>query len=208
MLFLGFSIISSVSLADTTQVTPSVVYNDVKSIGPKIEQALSALGKELKVGATAVWDILVRQQLVWSYCFLILTLISIFNWYLFYKRNFGKLKEGEYITGEQDVFDRVPNPDYDPAYRARYLPYEGKPGYTNEIADRRYAKYLHESKGKKTIVVPITKDGVFGFKYLHLTICICLSILSFLHFSDMLTGFINPEYGAMKTIAEIATQIK
>ena len=28
------------------------------------------------------------------------------------------------------------------------------------------------------------------------------------HFSDMLTGFINPEYGAMKTIVQFATTLK
>jgi len=34
------------------------------------------------------------------------------------------------------------------------------------------------------------------------------SVLVVIHFNDMLTGFINPEFGALKTIAEVATQLK
>lgn len=37
---------------------------------------------------------------------------------------------------------------------------------------------------------------------------IALSYFSFIHFSDMLTGFINPEFGALKTIVEVATKLK
>jgi hypothetical protein len=54
----------------------------------------------------------------------------------------------------------------------------------------------------------IPNSTVPYFKYLHLAICITLSVFSFLHFSDMLTGFINPEFGALKTIMEVVKNIK
>ena len=60
----------------------STVYNDVKSLSPKVESAIKSLATELKTTTNALWIILVRQQLVWSIGFLILTLTSIFNWYL------------------------------------------------------------------------------------------------------------------------------
>lgn len=50
-------------------------------------------------------------------------------------------------------------------------------------------------------------------KYVSACVITCVlalagTILCSMHFMDMLTGFINPEFGAMKTIAEIASQIK
>lgn len=34
------------------------------------------------------------------------------------------------------------------------------------------------------------------------------SLLVVMHFNNMLTGFINPEFGALKTIVEVATKLK
>src|SRR6188508_1867440 len=84
---------------DGTSVVKTV-YNDAKSLSPKIESAIKSLATELKTTTNALWDILVRQQLVWSIGFLILTLTSIFNWYLFYKRNLNiKLTEENFVKG-------------------------------------------------------------------------------------------------------------
>jgi len=55
---------------------------------------------------------------------------------------------------------------------------------------------------------PVVSDSYSKFKYIHLMICLGLSGFSAYHFSDMLTGFINPEFGALKTIAEIAIKLK
>ena len=77
------------------------VYNDLKSTTPQIKNALEALSKELKTTTDSLWHILVKQQLVWSWCFLILFLGSIFNWFLFYKRNFKKLDDDEFVLGKQ-----------------------------------------------------------------------------------------------------------
>ncbi len=176
---------------DGTSVIKTV-YNDAKSLSPKIESAIKSLATELKTTTNALWDILVRQQLVWSIGFLILTLISIFNWYLFYKRNLNiKLTEEDFVKGLKYVSTKEENPEY--------YSYE-----TNKDS-KRYYKYLKEPT---EILIPLVNPNNTWFKYLHLIICLSLSLLSIYHFSNMLTGFINPEFGALKTIAEIAIKLK
>jgi hypothetical protein len=166
------------------------VYNDLKSTTPQIKNALEALSKELKTTSDSLWKILVKQQLVWSWCFLILIFCSAFNWFLFYRRNFSKdlkydkvrvikqklmYKEG---TSEKDV------QNYPSSYQRSYINVEEE----------------------ELRIVP--NSNMPYFKYLHLAICLTLSVFSFLHFSDMLTGFINPEFGALKTITEVIKTIK
>ena len=150
------SIISTVFAQDTTHVTGSTVYNDAKqavtNLSPKMQDALNSLAKTLKVGATDVWDILVKQQLVWSYCYLVATILTIFSWCHFYYR----MREGRAANwgSKDDNYDTVTSYHF---------------------------------------VVGIT-----------LIIAVTGSIISIAHFQDMITGFINPKYGALKTIAELA----
>jgi hypothetical protein len=182
--------ISTVYKDGTTVV--KTVYNDAKSLSPKIELALKSLATELKTTTNALWDILVKQQLVWSIGFLILTLTSIFNWYLFYKRNLNiKLTEKDFVKGNRVNKKSIKNPEY-----------------TSYGGGERGKIFLETNDSEEEILIPIINTNNNWFKYLHLTICIGLSGLSIYHFSDMLTGFINPEFGALKTIAEIAIKLK
>lgn len=168
----------------------STVYNDVKSLSPKVESAIKSLATELKTTTNALWIILVRQQLVWSIGFLILTLTSIFNWYLFYKRNLnGNLKYDKVKVINQKLFYTEGTKDSD----AKNYPSSYGPTYKN----------IEEEK-----LQLIPNSTLPNFKYLHLIICISLSGLTIYHFADMLTGFINPEFGALKTIVEVATKLK
>ena len=168
----------------------TTVYSDLKSSAPKVYKALESLAKELKTTTDALWFILVKQQLVWSIGFLILTLTSIFNWFIFYKRNLNiKLTEQDFVKGEKDII--------------------------GEVVNKEYSKYRNNDKemingpiGKEEILIPIVNSNNNWFKYLHLIICICLSLLSIYHFSDMLTGFINPEFGALKTITMVVQSFK
>lgn len=170
----------------------ATVYSDLKTSAPKVYKALESLAKELKTTTDALWIILVKQQLVWSICFLILTFTSILNWFLFYKRNLNiKLTENDFIVGQKDNVEIMNNPDYS-AYGT------GERGKT----------YLSINKGKEDILIPIENSTNNWFKYLHLTICLGLSGLSIYHFSDMLTGFINPEFGALKTITMVIQSFK
>lgn len=193
--FLLFSYIANAQVADNivskTSDGVSTVYNDLKSTAPAVSKALNSLAKELKVGVNAVWDILVKQQLVWSWCFLILTLSALINWFMFYRRNFFKIKDdGDYIICKRWAPSKERNPQY----------YEHA-----RNGDARSHYYLLQ---EEEYPAPKVVNNLSWFKYVHLAICIVLSIYSFIHFSDMMTGFINPEYGAMKTIATIAQQIK
>lgn len=177
-----------------SKVGISTVYNDLKSTTPQIKNALESLSKELKTTTDSLWLILVKQQLVWSWCFLVLIFSSFFNWFLFYKRNLkGKLTEQDFVKGEKTIYEKTKNPDYSS--------YASKGSVRAEL-------YFDKGKTIEEILIPIVNSNNHWFKYLHLIICLVLSGLSAYHFSDMLTGFINPEFGALKTIAEVVRNLK
>lgn len=181
---------------DGTAVVKTI-YNDIKLLSPKVESAIKSLATKLKTTTNTLWIILVRQQLVWSIGFLILTLSTLFNWYMFYKRNLNKLEENNFIIGKKPVFGEILNTNYDKYYTK----------YDDDLRGKMYIK-SDTPTGEEDTLLYITNPNNNWFKYLHLTICIGLSGLSIYHFSDMLTGFINPEFGALKTIVEVATKLK
>lgn len=170
----------------------STVYKDAKDLAPKISQGINEIAKGLKIGAESVWHILVKQQLVWSICFLILTIASIFNWCMFYKRHLtSKLTEENFVKGFEDIIGEVENPNYD-----RY-------GHSS-----RLEKYINGPIGKREILMPIENKNNGWFGRFHFAVCVLLSAFSAYHFGDMLTGFLNPEYGAMKDILFVALKLK
>lgn len=179
----------------------TTVYSDAKSLSPKIESAIKSLANELKTTTNSLWNILVKQQLVWSICFLILTLSALFNWYLFYKRTQSIAKNITWITLTRDMIGDVINPRYDSYYKDRKDDVRGKMFINGIIGKEEYSYPQNPNNIETTKIQDI-------FKYLHLTICIGLSGLSVYHFGDMLTGFINPEYGALKTIVTVAQSLK
>lgn len=183
-----------VRASDTTKVTTSTIYHDIKHgidvNSPKIGKVINTIAKDLKVTADQVWNILVKQQKVWSYCFLLLTISALTNWFIFWKRN---------------IF--INNPKYDKVkiVNTKLLSQEGR----TALEEEQYASYkpkYRDVEEEKLELIPTTT--IKWFKYVHLIICLILSIASYVHFADMLTGFLNPEYGAMKTIAEVATSLK
>lgn len=167
----------------------TTVYNDLKSTTPQIKSALESLSKELKTTTDSLWLILVKQQKVWSWCFLVLILSSLFNWFLFYKRNFTNLKYEKVEVSVQKLFNKEGASEHD----SKNYPNTCGPAF----------RTVREEGFK---IVP--ESTLPWFKYVHLAICITLSVFSFLHFSDMLTGFINPEFGALKTITEVVQNLK
>lgn len=133
-----------------TKSTVTQVYSDLKEgakyVSPKLEEAIKSLANGLKVGAGEVWDIVVQQQYVYSWCILLILLATVGSWFHFWYR-YGIWQK--------------------------------------------------------------TEEGSFLFGCI-LTFCIAASgtMLTGFHFYDMMTGFLNPRFGAMKSIAEIAVQIK
>lgn len=191
----------------TTSKGIETVYDDVKSMSPKISKALTSLSKELKVGVNALWDILVKQQLVWSIVFLMLTITSIFNWFIFYYKNFKKYNPKDLKIGQEEYLFKTENPEFCQEYYDKYK--DKSSVYQAEKQDIRFKKTIDKVLKRDCYIYPNSEsNGLKYFKYLHLLICLILSILSFYHFTDMMTGFINPEYGAIKTIAEVAIKLK
>ena len=129
----------------------STVYNDVKSLSPKVESAIKSLATELKTTTNALWDILVKQQLVWSIAILLGLIGTILSWIHFW--------------------------------------YRFKIACENDWG--RYGSAYYEF-----ICIMCAGISIVG------------SILVVTHFNDMLTGFINPSYGALKTIVQVAHSLK
>lgn len=187
------------------------IYSQIKGASPKAAGVISKMASKLEVGVDAVWKILVRQQLVWSICFLILTISSIINWYTFYSKYISvSFDKASAIIGNRTVLTSVPNPDFDQEYYDANKKYIGS-DYSSDkerIGRIAFKKIIMHESSQDYLMAPPIAAGFSGFKYLHLLICIGLSLLSIYHFGAMMTGFINPEFGAMKNIMEFAVTLK
>jgi gas vesicle protein len=126
------------------------LYEDSKHLGGKLEGAISYVAEGLKTTSIKAWEILVKQQLVWSYCFLFLTLLSLYSIYRFFNQW------------------KIMNSDLD------------------------------ESGDVKQSHIALT--FVLG------VVAVVSSITSGIHFEQMITGFVNPEFGALRTLFEIIQQ--
>lgn len=131
------------------------VYNDakdaVKYLTPEAKNLIVKIAQKLEKTTNQVWDILVRQQKVWSWCFLMLSITAVVLWYRFFQQfNITKVDVTE--TGE-----------------------------TKEV----------------NVILCV---GLF------IAAAIASGYSSY-HFADMVTGFLNPEYGAMKNIYQVYKSI-
>lgn len=179
--------------SDTKQAVKQV-YEDTKAFSPKIEKAVTSIAGSLKTTADKLWNILIKQQQVWSYCFLLLTLCSCFNWFIFYKRlNPSNI---EFETVERDIIGNIPNPNYN-EYTAQ-----------RNSKDPNAQTYIKGPVGKEQYLSPKIIPSTNKYTIVHLILCITMSLFSAYHFSSMLTGFMNPEYGALQTILEVANKLK
>jgi len=128
------------------------LYADSKVLGSKIEETLKSIAEGLKTTSIKAWEILVKQQLVWSLCYLFLTLLSLYSIYRFFN-------QWKYMTEDKD-----------------------------ESGD------IKASQGVLTLML-----GIIAF---------VSSIISGIHFEQMITGFVNPEFGALRTLFEMIQNIK
>lgn len=179
------------------------IYSDVKTLTPKIEKGVQEIAKGLKVGAESVWRILVRQQLVWSICFLILTIASLCNWFFFYKR-IKPLKPSEvnFVTLKRDVIGKVANPEYNQFYAEKHE-------YRNHIKAQAFIDgKVGEEEYSAPQIIDIENEKYSYLNIWHFISCVSMSGFSAYHFGSMMTGFLNPEYGAMKDILFVALKLK
>lgn len=199
---------NTTKVIDKTSNAIETVYSDVKGSIPHINKAIESLGEDLKIGAHAVWDVLVRQQMVWSLAFLALTLSALFNWYTYWDRNFKKIDVSKLEKTRAKIPMEVDNPQFDQNFFNRYN--DSYAHNRSEREDVKFKKKVFVFKEVDEYIQPIENStqnkAIIG--YIHLLSCILLSVASIWNFKDMLTGFINPEFGAIKTIATIAEQLK
>lgn len=76
---------SSEALKKTSEAV-GTVYKDSKTVvGTAYDdgKSLQSVAEGLKTTSIKAWEILVKQQQVWSWCYLFLTLTSLFLWYKF-----------------------------------------------------------------------------------------------------------------------------
>ncbi len=130
----------------------TTIYSDIKSLAPDAKSAMQEIIKTLKATSNKVWDLLVKQQLVWSWCYLIAELFALFAVYKFYNQlKIAKTEKNE--TGE-------------------------------------------------TLTVNWVQCALTGL------VAAVLTGISITHFQTMMTGFINPEFGALMQLVELAKTIK
>ena len=62
------------------------IYGDMSSLGGEAKGAIKDIVKELKQVSVKAWDLLVRQQMIWSLCYLVITLSSIVLGFKFFNQ--------------------------------------------------------------------------------------------------------------------------
>ena len=130
----------------------STLYNDVKSIAPDAKSTIQELYNQIKKVSSYTWNLLVKQQQVWSWMFLFGELLFFFTVFRFWK---------SYETYKTD---------------------------------------LNESGDSKNInVIPMFILGCSS---------LILGYFSLIHFESMMTGFFNPEFGALKNLIEFGKTLK
>jgi len=139
-------------LKDGTTTVYSDVKDGIKALSPEAKHLLEETAKKLEKTTDQLWEILVKQQRVWSLCYLLLTISSIVLWYRA-SSQFKLMKTDLEETGEM-----------------------------------------------KTANIALT--------IIFVAFATTLSVLSSIHFIDMMTGFFNPEFGAMKNIYQVYKSIK
>lgn len=132
---------------DGTKTVYTDAKNAVKYLTPEAKNLLIKVAQKLEKTTDQVWDILVRQQKVWSWCYLLLTVSAIGLWIRFYH---------QFSITKTDVNE------------------------VNEVKEINVALSL-----------------------VLFAMAVIASSYSSYYFADMMTGFMNPEYGAMKNIYQV-----
>lgn len=139
-------------LKEGTTTVYSDVKDGIKALSPEAKALLQKTADKLEKTTDQLWEILVRQQRVWSLCYLLLTISSIVLWYR---------ASSQFNIMRTD---------------------------------------LDEAGDVKTYNTVLT--------VLFLFLAVISSIFSSVHFIDMMTGFVNPEFGAMKNIYQVYKAIQ
>lgn len=159
------TVVNTVQHADTAKLSHRL-YDDVKS-------GLSQLAAGLKVGAVHVYEVLVKQQVVFAVMWTLMLLASIGLLLLSYKQwALHAITERRYIPN--------PNPVPTDSDSYRHRSEIENPHHDDNLAVRHFTITLISS--------------IAGFT---------LFLAAAMHSDVILTGFINPEYGAIEKIMDM-----
>jgi hypothetical protein len=143
------SAVQSVKEVDTSS-TFKLMYSDFK-------QGIVALASSLKVGAEHVYEVLVRQQIVYAIVFLSLTIIGfilILNWIKKYK-------------DDKEVW---------------------------------WDSCSYNGKGDVT--------GLGVLRFIQILVALIMIGIGVCNISSIMTGFVNPEYGAIQDVIEMVKDVR
>ena len=137
---------------DGTQTVYNDAKNVVKYLTPEAKNLVLKIAQKLEKTTDQVWDILVKQQKVWSWCYLMLSISALVLWYRFYMQ-LGITK--------------------------------------TDLSETQEVKEINVIFTIALFVFAVVASGYSSF-----------------HFIDMMTGFLNPEYGAMKNLYQVYQSVK
>ena len=145
-------------LPDSTQLTFKEVYSDIKA-------GLSGLGSALKVGSEHVYEVLVKQQVVFSITMSLVLLIGILGFIsfagCFYSKNRYRIKSRWNYDKDRNQIEEF---------------------------------YKDESEWNDPHITKTIITGIISGIFL---------LVGLLYLNDIITGFVNPEYGAIQDILKI-----
>lgn len=167
---------------DTLAKGVATVYNDVKSVTPELKKALEKVSQELGVATANVWSVIVKQQKVNSIVYLTIFVLSSITWLSLLT-----------IVRRQTKYDDKINRAIE-TYAATMSTQEKKT-YEFEVA-KEFDKAGVSSKSDLTYV-----------KVVLLILASAGSITTAWNFKSMVTGFLNPEYGAMQQLTELVLHL-
>lgn len=144
--------VDSVLTTTNNLVTQLDTSSNLKTVTTKTIEAVKYLAQGLKVSVTEVWDILVKQQRVKSWTYLLIFISSLFLDYLFFK----------------------------------------------------WIRYIIKNK---TDNINFIFPGIIGTIAFFIILCM-VSYINMQNLYPMLTGFLNPEYGAIQDIVNVAKTLK
>lgn len=85
----------------------STLYNDVKSLYPDAKSTIQELYDQIKKVSSYTWNLLVKQQQVWSWCYLFGELLFFFAVYRFWK-SYETYKTDKDETGSSKSVNILP----------------------------------------------------------------------------------------------------
>ena len=167
---------------DTLAKGVSTVYKDVKSMTPELKKAITKVSNELGVATANVWSVIVKQQKVNSIVYLTVMILSSITWLSLLS-----------IVKKSNTYDEK----IDKAIEtyANVLTTEQKKTYEFDVAKEFQKAGIGNNDANSWTQIALLVLAIIG------------SGTTVWNFKAMVTGFLNPEYGAMQQITQLVIEL-